>query len=389
MTICIIRGDCLTEMPRLQAGSIDAVLTDPPYGLKLHDERWDSEVPGSEYWREALRLLRPGGHLAAFGATRTSHRLAYSIEDAGFEIRDTIFWLFSTGLNKSKDPSATIDRLGGDHDIVRHRRALAAHIKERRERSGMTLKEMKRFFGNRAVVVNWQRDDVGFRVPSERDYAILVRRLGCDPKVFARVRNPVEQRVIGRKESVRARRWSRDGRAGFAATYAVTEPATAAAKRWKGWGACLTPAAAPIILARKPFGGSLGHNLLAHNAGALNLNGARTAAGRLPSNMAHDGSDEVIGAFPGEGSASRFFYCAKPTTEERERFDHPALKPVALMRWLVRLLVRPGGTLLDPFAGLGTTGAAAQAEGVNAILIERDATFAAKAKQRLRNHVPD
>ena len=367
---------------------MDAVITDPPYGLRLHDEQWDSDVPGSEYWREALRLLKPGGHLAAFGATRTSHRLACAIEDAGFEIRDTLFWLFSTGLNKSKDPSATIDRLGGNPDIAKHRRALAAHIKESRERSGMTLKEMKRLFGNRAIVVNWQRDDAGFRVPSDRDYAMLVRRLGCDSGMFARVRNPVEQRVIGSKASVRARRWSRDGRAGFAATYAVTEPMTAAAKRWKGWGACLTPGATPIILARKPFTGSLGHNLLTHNAGALNLNGARTAAGKLPSNVAHDGSDEVLDAFPGEGSASRYFYHAKATKEERERFDHPALKPVALMRWLVRLLVRPGGTLLDPFAGTGTTSAAAQAEGVNAILIERDADFAARAKRRLRDHVP-
>jgi site-specific DNA-methyltransferase (adenine-specific) len=370
-------------MPRLPASSFDAIITDPPYGLKLHDAPWDAEVPGTPYWQEALRILRPGGHLAAFGATKTSHRLATNIESAGFEIRDTLMWIYASGLNKSKNPSATIDRWGGDHNIVEHRRALAAHIKECRERAGLSLREMQKLFGDRDIVVNWQRPDKGFRVPSEADFALLVEHLGCEPSYFAAVRNPVAPKVVGEKSSTRARRWSKDGRAGFAATYDVTEPATAAAKKWNGWGACLTPAVEPIVLARKPFSGSLGQSLLANGAGALNLKGARNALGRLPSNLLHDGSAEAIAGFP--GATSKYFYSAKSTKAERGHADHPAQKPMALMRWLVRLLVPPGGIVLDPFAGSGTTGAAAVAEGIDAVLIERDGTFAAMASDRLRN----
>lgn len=355
-------GDCLEVLARLEECSIDSVVCDPPYHLTSIVKRFGSEkaAPAKsgktgaykrasagfmgkqwdggdvafrpETWAAVYRVLKPGGHLVAFSGTRTYHNMATAISDAGFEIRDQLAWVYGSGFPKS-------------HNIG------------------------------------------------------------------------------------------------------------------DGWGTALKPAWEPICLARKPLIGTVAENVRVHGTGAINVDGCRVEAeagwqewvkktarpntagqehigdvmnrpgsptvnvsplGRWPANIIHDGSDEVVGAFPesnspapyerqsaasneiyGEGagckdvgyigngrgdagSAARFFYTAKADDYDRIGSKHPTVKPVDLMQWLVRLVTPNGGTVLDPFAGTGTTGEAAYREGLNAVLIEREEEYQADIRRRMK-----
>jgi site-specific DNA-methyltransferase (adenine-specific) len=206
-------------------------------------------------------------------------------------------------------------------------------------------------------------------------------------------------------------------------TFNITAPATEAAKQWAGWGTALKPALEPITVARKPLTGTVAENVLQHGTGALNVDGCRVGdeSGRFPANLIHDGSDEVVGLFPETapakmaergkgidgatfrhasgaesgirghdddgGSAARFFYCAKADSSERRNSKHPTVKPVALMRYLVRLVCPAGGVVLDPFGGSGTTAEAARLEHCRFILLELSEEYCADAQERLRQGV--
>lgn len=377
----IFLGDCRDVLPTMEPDSIDAIITDPPYGLSFMGKNWDHGVPGAHFWAEALRVAKPGAHLLAFGGTRTYHRLTCAIEDAGWEIRDCLMWVYGSGFPKSKN-------LDGD---------------------------------------------------------------------------------------------------------------------WDGWGTALKPAWEPIILARKPLTGTVAANVQQHGTGALNIDGSRIPGakpdttrgasgtramagakqaqgrilddgrGRWPANLIHDGSDEVLAAFPeapgqladassssssrktqntygamkrgneasadsendgtvgfkmkpgarraDAGSAARFFYCAKASKNDRDdgcesldnailarscqaqaeaargnvvemeagaynkarvrKNNHPTVKPTELMRYLCRLVTPPGGTVLDAFMGSGSTGKAAVLEGFLFVGIERDAEYIDIARARI------
>jgi DNA modification methylase len=303
--VMLHHGDCLAVLKTMPDASVDSIVTDPPYGLSFMGKKWDYDVPGVEIWAECLRVLKPGGHLLAFAGTRTQHRMAVRIEDAGFEIRDMIAWVYGSGFPKSHN-------LKGD---------------------------------------------------------------------------------------------------------------------WQGWGTALKPALEPITVARKPLTNTVAENVLAHGAGAMNIDGCRVASsdqiapvsgkatlcgtrdgydrpwkhdpaalaarqeranaaiekanalGRWPANLIHDGSEEV-----GEllGSAARFFYCAKASKRDREEGNnHPTVKPTDLMRYLCRLVTPPNGIVLDPFMGSGSTGKAAKLEGFNFIGIELDADYLKIAEARI------
>lgn len=353
MTVELIEGDNRVVLRELADSSVDSVVTDPPYGLNFMGKHWDYDVPGAEVWRECLRVLKPGGHLLSFFGTRTYHRGVVQIEDAGFEIRDQIGWLYGSGFPKSSN----------------------------------------------------QHGD------------------------------------------------------------------------WEGWGTALKPAWEPIVVARKPLMGTMAQNLTAHGVGALNIDGCRVPGepwkahsatglaatkfftegeaavidkephdlGRWPANIIHDGSDEVLAAFPqargqiadasssseerktqntygtmkrgndgavardSGGSAARFFYCAKASKADRDdgiktaaqpyvqfqtangtsgkpssisegrnteyRNTHPTVKPTDLMRYLCRLVTPLGGTVLDPFMGSGSTGRGAVLEGFSFIGIEMEPAY--------------
>jgi len=423
--VTLYHGDCLDVLRELPDASVDAVVTDPPYGLEFMGKDWDrfgggkTSTPGigdretkwvsnrgwndhrcrncghlshggspcrcdapdfaradnrwpmfqqwCEQWAtECLRVLKPGGYMLAFGGSRTWHRLTCAIEDAGFEIRDSIAWLYGSGFPKSLDVSKAIDKAAG-----------------------------------------------------------------------------AEREVVGLNPN--------------------TAPATEAAKQWHGWGTALKPAFEPIVVGRKPLVGTVAANVLEHGTGALNIDGCRieadedrtrpprtpnailgggkgtnltasesNPAGRWPTNIVLDESqaaelDAQTGNRPGfstqrdlkpqsgdtgatygkgvgklepgirqgyddSGGASRFFptfkYQAKAPASERPKDadgkGHPTVKPLALVRWLVRLVTPPGGLVLDPFAGSGTTGEACLLEGMRCVLIEREAEYLPLIEARLR-----
>ena len=321
--ITLYHGDCREAMAALPDASVDAVVTDPPYGLSFMGKRWDYDVPSVEIWQQVLRVLKPGGHLLAFAGTRTQHRMAVRIEDAGFEIRDMIAWVYGSGFPKSHDVSKAIDKAAG---------------------------------AEREVIGSYKGAS---NIGKESTNSYITTESGTATDVF------------------------------------ITAPATESARQWSGWGTALKPALEPITVARKPLCGTVAANVLQYGTGGINVDGCRVGkeqrtnrgmsslgvmhdddwkprdvssdvTGRWPANLIHDGSDEVVGLFPEtdeEQSASRFFYSAKADKSDRGAGNnHPTVKPVDLMRYLVRLVCPMGGIVLDPFNGSGTTAVASRAE---------------------------
>lgn len=530
--VTLLHGDCLDVLRELPDASVDAVVTDPPYGLEFMGKEWDrpwsgrgekpagadlstggfatgngysdrktptygkpwvakrcslcghTQAGGSpcrcdepqwvierqhpaipmrafqdwcEQWAtECLRVLKPGGHLLAFGGSRTWHRLACAVEDAGFEIRDSIAWLYAQGFPKSLDVSKAIDK-------IRRRDYVAAAV-----RLGMNIP--------RRNLDDWTKEG---HAPGDKWWAEFRAHLPSDDW------QALEREVVG------------SGKSGAASVayvrqapgeYDVTAPATSDAERWQGWGTALKPAFEPVVVARKPLAGTIAANVLAHGTGALNVDACRVqmsdedrrviesmggfgsdgyqrprtdgtfmsgtpnataskahAAGRWPTNVVLDDATAAeldrqsgesrdgvavkrngvtsngvtgwgaaepgtpdAGGYGGRGGASRFFptfrYEAKAPTAERpkywahdcdcphdeamrpggtcetcgapgKRIAHPTVKPLDYMRWLVRLVTPPGGTVLEPFAGSGTTAEACVVEGFRCIAIEREADY--------------
>jgi site-specific DNA-methyltransferase (adenine-specific) len=318
MTYQLHLGDCLDVLATLPDNSVDSIVTDPPYGLSFMGKKWDYDVPSVAIWEQCLRVLKPGGHLLAFAGTRTQHRMACRIEDAGFEIRDMIAWVYGSGFPKSHN-------LEGDH---------------------------------------------------------------------------------------------------------------------KGWGTALKPALEPITMARKPFSSTVAANVIQYGTGAINIDGcrvgtdgggwggggstmyegglsrdggeARPVSGRWPANIIHDGSNEAALSLK---SGARFFYTAKAAKDDRNdgcyhlevkqttgggglgnpvsgaygsekapgNNHHPTVKPTMLMAYLCRLITQPGGTILDPFMGSGSTGKAATINGFRFIGIERDPEYHKISEARISN----
>jgi DNA modification methylase len=369
--ISLLLGDCLEVLRGLPDCSVDACVTDPPYGLSFMGKAWDHSVPSVEVWREVLRVLKPGAHLLAFFGTRTYHRGVVAVEDAGFEIRDQIGWAFGSGFPKSHDVSKAIDREAG----------------AQREVVGV-------------IPGRWTGKGNSLNFSTDRAQAEVV--------------------VTG-------------------------SPATQEAQQWQGWGTALKPAWEPIVVARKPFSGTVAGNVLEWGTGAINVDGCRVGTellpsakagqaqvgtfergvmvtpervGRWPANLIHDGSDEVVGLL---GEAARFFYQAKAGKADREdglgdrdavrvadrvaddgpggdnprnrtnkpRVNHhPTVKPTDLMRYLCRLVTPPGGVVLDPFMGSGSTGRGAVLEGFSFTGIEIDPEYLSIARDRIEAAKP-
>jgi DNA modification methylase len=404
-----MHGDCREIIATLDDNSIDAIVTDPPYELGFMGKKWDNT--GIAYdvnlWAECLRVIKPGGHLLAFGGTRTYHRMACAIEDAGFEIRDSIHWLYGSGFPKSHDVSKAIDKANGRQFEDRY--ALGRHIKSSRLSHGFTQLEVNAWFGYRDGCQHWERQDAsGARVPTLTDYSVLKERLGLSDEFDELVqRIAAERQVVGTATLTTLEVAPGEGRERPQVVLDITAPATDGAREWQGWGTALKPAHEPIVMARKPLVGTVAANVLQHGTGALNIDsarvgrvdgdvsiaGKRTATfgtqetqsggdgsggwkqndeGRWPANLITDGSIEAEWV--------RYFYSAKPSKRERNAGlnaanTHPTVKPLALMRYLVRLVTPPGGTVLEPFAGSGTTLAAAILEGFDAIGCELTADY--------------
>ena len=443
MTHTIINSDCLEYLRSLQDNTFDSIVTDPPYGLSFMGMKWDYDVPSVDIWRECLRVLKPGGHLLSFAGTRTQHRMAVNIEDAGFEIRDMIAWVYGLGFPKSMDVSKAIDKVNGEagrlHKFTAWMRTTGLAGKQINDATGT-------FMGS-----HYLTDKSQPAIPTPELWAKLRPLCGDVPVWVDELveRIAAEREVVGQK-TVNGEEGTAGGyQNGIASVRGsdisvqrqinITAPATDAAKQWQGWGTALKPSLEPVTMARKPLMGTVAENVLAHGTGALNIDGCRVSGeatpinklekwsgfgqekspdyiqeiktkGRWPANLIHDGSDEVTGLF---GTAARFFYCAKASKKDRDegledmpsqmaggvsgradgtlgsitmsRNVHPTVKPTTLMRYLCRLITPPNGTILDPFAGSGSTGKAAKMEGFNFVGIEREKEYCKIAKKRIES----
>ncbi|MCW4650997.1 DNA methyltransferase [Pseudomonas aeruginosa] len=483
-------GDCRQVLKTFPDNSFDSVVTDPPYGLSFMGKRWDYEVPAVSVWAECLRVLKPGGHLLAFAGTRTQHRMAVRIEDAGFEIRDMIAWVYGSGFPKSMDVSKAIDKIRDDSASVLR---VTTFMASAADRAGITRAQVDNHMGTSDMAGWWlSRLQHRSQCPKWDQWLKLKAFIGFGDEMDAEVWH-----LNGRKGQPGNERPDREvTHPGSNTIYQASQkvlnagqPIHPGAVQWQGWGTALKPALEPITVARKPLVGTVAANVLAHGTGALNIDGCRIpsepmppntgagglprrredeqrgpgavsqphAGGRWPANLIHDGSPEVVALFPhtksgvmkggtiraaqdapgsvcygtyggnatsedtfgDEGSAARFFYCAKATrrdrnegcehmerkplhwssgsqnpgsyqsegTDKTSQNNHPTVKPTDLMAYLVRLVTPPGGKVLDPFTGSGSTGKAAVREGFEFVGIEREAPYLAIAEARIAHEL--
>jgi len=386
----IICGDNVETLRTLPDACVDSCVTDPPYGLEFMGKAWDKGVPGVELWREVLRVLKPGGHLLAFAGTRTQHRMATAIEDAGFEVRDMIAWVYGSGFSKSMDVSKAIDKGEGENKARQLRftewmRSTGITAQQIAEATGTSMASHYLTAGSQPAIATADLFDKMRpylpEVPEEIEQ-LVAERTGIEWTAYK------NREVVGRSENGIAggtgKHAGQEAAYGFSLKFDITAPATEAAKQWAGWGTSVRPALEPITWARKPLIGTVAANVLQHGTGAVNVDGCKVDGERLPANFIHDGSEEAVSLL---GEADRFFYCAKADASERRNSKHPTVKPVALMRYLVRLVTPPGGLVLDPFGGSGTTAEAARLEHCRYLLMELSPEYCADAAERLRQGV--
>ena len=405
-------GDCLETLRAMPDSSVDSIVTDPPYGLSFMGKRWDYDVPSVEIWAECLRVLKPGGHLLAFAGTRTQHRMAVRIEDAGFEIRDMIAWVYGSGFPKSLDVSKAIDKRGGNSHLTAE---VGAAIKAARLARGVSIKDADARYCGGSTLWSWfEGRPAGQQMPT----ASVMAAIASDwPELtkYAEAIAEAEREVVAQQRGTMLAVAPGQDNDRRTTTLEITAPATEAARQWQGWGTALKPALEPITVARKPLTGTVASNVLEWGTGALNIDGCRVGSdggakwvpqgdkgdggqfgggikdggielvpglGRWPANLIRSGSE------PADllGEAARFFYCAKASKRDRgEGNTHPTVKPTDLMAYLCRLVTPPGGVVLDPFMGSGSTGKAAMREGFRFIGCELSAEYLEIARARIQS----
>lgn len=345
--ITVYNDDCLDVLKRFDNDSVDAVITDPPYGLSqmphslvsdaivrwssgdreylpkgkgFMNVSWDSFVPAPALWDEVYRVLKPGGHLLSFAGSRTFDLMSISIRMANFEIRDSIQWWYATGLPKSMNVSKAV--------------------------------EAETLYGS-----------------SHTKYLKKVEQEGTGESYTLKGTN---NGILGEKRTYERK---------------VYIPRTDEGKQWEGWGTALKPAFEPIVVARKPLSEpSLAKNILKHGTGALNIED--TKFGQDEKWLTNVLMDEKIAEELDQQAldSAKFFFVAKPTSKEKPKVDgvsHETVKPLALMEKLIKLVTPKDGVVLDPFSGSGTTLESALIHGFDAIGIEKEEKYIPLIKNRL------
>ena len=418
----IINGDCLLELKKLKENSVDSCVTDPPYELGFMGKSWDSTgiANNVDMWKEVLRVLKPGGHLLSFGGTRTYHRMACAIEDAGFEIRDQIQWIYGSGFPKSHNIGKNIEKMkvGG----IKNLKKIGTKKGIKVETGTQGFSYSKEYVPGKSMGGKQISGDIPvYEITNKWEGWGTALKPANEPIVLAR--KPLSEKTI----ALNVLKWGTGG-------INIDESRVAPTNDVSGWSKTGSKESENTSMSGKNYD---------RKPKPDNL------TGRFPANLIHDGSDEVVSRFPsskdgvaslksrpygdgnifgkydkdlksnsrgygGSGSASRFFYCAKASKSERhaglEGFDeqttddgrqksidnayqrgetvrknnHPTVKPVKLMRYLIKLITPPNGTVLDPFMGSGTTGVAC--DGFKFIGIEMDEEYCKIAKARINQN---
>lgn len=275
----ILHGDCRQQLATLPDCSVDAIVTDPPYELGFMGKRWDASgiAYDGEVWSQCLRVLKPGGHLCAFGGTRTYHRMTVAIEDAGFEIRDSLHWIYGSGFPKSLDVSKAIDKRGG---TVAGFESFRDAVKDAMVKNGVTRSTLHAALGNH-MLSHYLTAGSQPAVPNLRDYRIIRDTVGLGDEFDHLFADEAERELLGMSAHKPGIANGTKGHTTVGGTFAahvpITAPATDAAARWEGWGTALKPAHEPIVLARKPLSGTVAANVMEYGTGALNIDATRVA----------------------------------------------------------------------------------------------------------------
>lgn len=402
--VTLFHGDALTQLATLPDASVDAVITDPPYEIGVAGQAWDSTgiAYSTPMWAECLRVLKPGGHLLSFGAPRTYHRMVVAAEDAGFRVIDQLDWIYTHGKPKGVDLARAIDRHRDDREQVLQ---VTAWLKTARDAAGWTNRQIDEVFGFSGMGGLWTTQGKAAIIPTDEQWARLRGAIGFDDTDILPLVTELNarKRTVGEAFEQREIISRKQGNARTAGLYGAmsenrvkSQAHSDEARRWEGWNTQLKPAHDPILLARKSTGyDSLVGGLLRHGVGGLNVAGCPASGGGYPTNILLGHDCPPGGCFPGcpvreTGDASRSFpvFRLESRTPARERVEvdgvrHDTPKPLALMRYLVRLVTPPGGTVLDPFAGSSTTLLAARDEGMHAIGIEQHEPYARLSAARL------
>jgi DNA modification methylase len=398
-------GDCLDKLKELEDNSVDSIVTDPPYGLSFMNKKWDYDVPSTDIWIECLRVLKPGGHLLSFSGSRTYHRMVVRIEDAGFEIRDQIMWVYGSGFPKSHNIGKAVDKLQGNERTV--------------------VGEVKDGFNNWANFTDrdWKpENNVYTKGTSEWEGWGTALKPAHEPIVMAR--KPLSEKSVA--ENVL--RWGTGGlnidesRIG----YKDDKPHSVSTEREGGnsWNKdyVRTEDWEPNNTGRWPA------NIIFDEEAGQVLDQQSGISKSTPSEWKNDFGvyhkdgrtiKEVQGTKKGghndKGGASRFFYCPKASKKDRDegmdlhddkilnrvnsgglendprwgpivrKNNHPTVKPTELMLYLIKLVTPVNGTVLDCFLGSGSTGKAAVRGGFDFIGIEKEEEYIKIAEARINN----
>jgi DNA modification methylase len=276
----IYQGDCIEVMRTFPDNSIDTIITDPPYGLEFMGKKWDYDVPAVELWKEALRVLKPGGTALIFAGSRTQHRMAVNVEDAGFILKDCIMWLYGSGFPKATDISKQLDKNNGLDS--KKQKELREYIRKCWKESGKTAIEIK--IATKDSLKGGGRfsnyvGNVGC-VPTMKDWNILKGELSMDDR-FDNFIAEAEREITGtRRQRANSSSSKIKMNTSVGDVEEITKPSTPEAKQWSGWKSHgLKPAYEPILVAMKPNDGTYANNALKHGVSGLNIDGGRIEAG--------------------------------------------------------------------------------------------------------------
>lgn len=376
----VIQGDCLVELKKLPENSIDSIVTDPPYGLEFMGKEWDKGVPGVKFWVEMIRVLKPGGHLLSFGGSRTYHRMACAIEDAGFEIRDQIMWLYGSGFPKSLNIGTAVDKLQGNEreDLGWH----SAHINrpetENWDKSAQKMKHGK------FKIEGKQGGGLQHITKGNSKYEGWGTALKPANEPICVARKPLSEKTV----ALNVLKWGTGGinidgsrvegkLDGDPNRFAKTD----------GGSFAKFPDHAPVVRGEGRFPANL---ILDKEAGQMLGQPARffytAKSSKSERNKGLEGFEEKDKKRFGSGGRTKVNGKWIETHSERKPFknNHPTVKPISLMRYLCKLVTPPKGIVLDPFLGSGTTAIAAKLEGFKCIGIEKEKDYIKIAKARIK-----